>query len=156
MGKVSILPGILTSVMLLTVAPAHAAQRSQPLQVTVDANSIWVRAGPSPVLQYRYGDVPFKPYVKELFTPAGVNVLLDAPSDHLHHHALMFACAVNNVDFWGEAVGPPDGHFEAQPGKQRHLSFDRVAVGGPEGYHLGRFGDLVPWTSRGERKASAD
>ena len=62
-----------------------------PLQVTVDANSIWIQAGKSPVLQYRYGDVPFKPYIKELYTPGGLNILLDAPPDHLHHHGLMFA-----------------------------------------------------------------
>jgi len=79
-----------------------AAQKSQPLQVTVDANSIWVRAGQSPVLQYRYEDVPFKPYIKELYTPSGRNVLLDAPPDHLHHHGLMFAVAVNDLNFWEE------------------------------------------------------
>lgn len=77
-------------------------QAQKPLQVTVDANSIWIQAGKSPVLEYRYGDVPFKPYVKELYTPAGLNVLLDAPPDHLHHHGLMFAVAVNGVNFWEE------------------------------------------------------
>ena len=80
------------------------------------------------MLQYRYGDVPFKPYVKELFTSSGINVLLDAPPDHLHHHGLMFACAVNNVDFWGEAVGSADGHFEPQPGKQRHQRFETASA----------------------------
>jgi len=45
---------------------------------------------------------PFKPYVRELFTPAGVNILRDSPADHKHHHGLMFAVAVNGTDFWSE------------------------------------------------------
>ncbi len=57
---------------------------------------------PKPLAVYRHRSVPFKPYVSQLFTPAGVNVLLDAPADHLHHHALMFAIAVDGVDFWAE------------------------------------------------------
>lgn len=86
--------------VVLAAVPAVPAQ--EPLQVTVDANCVWVRSGESPMLRYRYADAPFKPYVKELYTPGGLNVLLDAPSDHLHHHALMFAVAVNELNFWEE------------------------------------------------------
>ena len=33
----------------------------------------------------------------------------DAPSDHLHHHGLMFAVQVNEVNFWEERGTPgPD------------------------------------------------
>jgi hypothetical protein len=100
-------------VVVLSALPGIRMARAKgPLQVTVDANSVWIREGMSPVLQYRYGDVPFKPYVKELYTPAGVNVLLDAPSDHLHHHGLMFAVAVNEVNFWEET--PTAGRQETQ------------------------------------------
>ncbi len=97
---VAAVAGVLFAAVMLS-RPA-VAQGQQPLQVTVDANSIWIRAGRSPVLQYRYGDVPLKPYVKELYTPAGLNVLLDAPPDHLHHHGLMFAVAVDGLNFWEE------------------------------------------------------
>jgi len=45
---------------------------------------------------------PFKPCVDVLCTPSGRNILRDSPWDHLHHHALMFAVGVNDVDFWGE------------------------------------------------------
>ena len=45
--------------------------------------------GGQPVMRYAFGEVPFKPYVQELRSPAGVQVLRDAPADHLHHHALM-------------------------------------------------------------------
>ena len=58
--------------------------------------------GDRPVLRYRYADVPMKPYVDQLFSPAGVQVLRDSPHDHKHHHALMFATAVDGVDFWSE------------------------------------------------------
>ncbi|MHC4656117.1 MAG: DUF6807 family protein, partial [Planctomycetota bacterium] len=61
--------------------------------------------------------VPFKPYVQQLFSPAGVNILRDAPADHLHHHALMFAVKVNGVNFWEETP---------TAGKQLHKFFTDV------------------------------
>lgn len=54
------------------------------------------------VAEYRFGNVPFKPYIETLRTPEGRNVLRDAPWDHLHHHGLMFAISANGCDFWGE------------------------------------------------------
>jgi len=56
-----------------------------------------------PLARYRFGNVPFKPYIDELWTPSGKNVLRDAPWDHLHHHALMYAIRVNGCNFWEEA-----------------------------------------------------
>ena len=55
-----------------------------------------------PLVQYRYTSVPFKPYIDELRTPSGKNILRDAPWDHLHHHGLMYALRVGNCSFWGE------------------------------------------------------
>ena len=72
-------------------------------------------AGVNPVI-YRVDGVPFKPYVEKLFTPSGTNILRDAPSDHLHHHGLMFAVRVNGINFWEEK---PDS------GKQEHVSVAR-------------------------------
>ncbi len=112
----------------------HVVGAQQPLQVTVDANSIWIQAGKSPVLQYRYGDVPFKPYVKELYTPAGLNVLLDAPPDHLHHHALMFALAVDGVNFWEET--PTAGRQETQ-GHLVTILHDKDGGGPSAGFCVG-------------------
>jgi hypothetical protein len=53
--------------------------------------------------KYRPVSVPFKPYVNELLTPSGKNILRDAPWDHLHHHALMYAIKVNDCNFWEES-----------------------------------------------------
>lgn len=77
--------------------------------------------GQRPIFRYRYAEVPFKPYVDQLFSPAGVQVLRDAPKDHLHHHALMFAVAVDGINFWEE--------HSPKAGKQRHRSWgDCVAT----------------------------
>ncbi len=137
--------GVAAGVLLAILALSQVAGAQQ---IVVDANSLVVREGNGILLRYHHSDVPFKPYVKELFTPGGVNVLLDAPPDHLHHHALMFACAVNNVDFWGEAPGPADGHFERLPGKQRHQRFDAVFMFGPAGHHWSHYGESLLWVSQ--------
>jgi hypothetical protein len=55
-----------------------------------------------PVMTYRFAGAP-KPYVKELFTPGGVQVLLDSPADHVHHRGLMFAVAIDGLNFWEES-----------------------------------------------------
>lgn len=101
---------------LAVVAVLSAAARAgadEGLSAAAEATTISVAEDGRPVLSYRFGDVPFKPYVDKLFTPGGVQVLRDAPHDHLHHHALMFALVVDGVDFWGERpecgrqLGPP-------------------------------------------------
>lgn len=64
-----------------------------------------------PFLEYHSSVSDSKPYAAKLYTPAGVQVLRDSPSDHVHHHALMFALGVNDVNFWHEspgAEGPPN------------------------------------------------
>lgn len=65
------------------------------------------------VLLYVFGGVPFKPYIQELYTPSGINILRDSPSDHKHHHGLMFAVKVNGVNFWEE---------QTAPGTQKHIA----------------------------------
>jgi hypothetical protein len=57
------------------------------------------------ILVYSFDPTRFKPCVKELAPLSGSNILRDAPHDHLHHHALMFAVAVNGVNFWEEISG---------------------------------------------------
>lgn len=73
---------------------------------------------------YVFGGVPFKPYVQEFKTPGGINVIRDAPSDHLHHHGLMFAIRANGINFWEEK---PDS------GKQERISGTDFPDGG-EGF----------------------
>ncbi|HEV56758.1 MAG TPA: hypothetical protein ENN87_04585 [Phycisphaerales bacterium] len=100
-----------------------------------DTERAVVELGDSRVSLYQYGGVPFKPYMKELRTPAGLNVLRDAPADHLHHHGLMFALEVDGVDFWGETAGC---------GVQQHASMSAVSHIGEDGLH-GTFVEALHW-----------
>jgi hypothetical protein len=104
----------LGGVFLFTVLPALG---QDGLEVTNDGSVASITAGGRPVLRYQYLPQPTKPYVKEWFSPGGVNVLRDAPADHLHHHGLMFAVAVDGVDFWSE---------NETCGRQKHRALSHV------------------------------
>ena len=83
----------------LMVADPH---RSGPLPLVATPPGVALRCGGRVVLRYRAEAAPMKPYVQELYTPAGVQILRDSPFDHKHHHGLMFAVAVDGTDFWSE------------------------------------------------------
>ena len=72
------------------------------IAVAQDGTSVVVTFDGRCLLKYRYGDAPFKPYVKELCTPDGVQILRDSPADHVHHRGLMYGLFVDGVDFWSE------------------------------------------------------
>jgi hypothetical protein len=74
-------------------------------QVERRADGIKATFGGKPVLEYRSAKEAYKPYVSKLYTPSGVQVLRDSPPDHVHHHGLMFALGVNEVNFWEESPG---------------------------------------------------
>ncbi len=82
-------------------APA-AKQPPDDLRIVKGDATVSVFDAGRPVLRYRYAKVAMKPYVIQLFSPSGVQVLRDSPPEHMHHHALMFATAVDGVDFWSE------------------------------------------------------
>ncbi len=79
---------------------------SENIGVVRGDERVMIRSDQQILCRYKYGGVPWKPYVEELYTPTGVNILRDAPSDHLHHHGLMFAIKVDGVNFWEEATSP--------------------------------------------------
>lgn len=79
-------------------------------------------AGGRLVARYQSAPAPMKPYVKELFTPSGVQVLLDSPSDHVHHHGLMFALAAGGVDFWSEKPAEKFGSQAPRAGETKAAS----------------------------------
>jgi hypothetical protein len=66
------------------------------------SSKIILKSGDKVIADYRFRNVPFKPYIEKLRTPLGRNILRDAPYDHLHHHGLMFAIAINGCNFWEE------------------------------------------------------
>jgi hypothetical protein len=83
------------------------------LAVVQDQSTVKIIRGGQMLVEYCYTDVPKKPYVKQLVSLGGINVLRDAPHDHLHHHALMFAIGIDGVDFWSE---------NEKCGRQQHRS----------------------------------
>ena len=130
--------------VLGTAAQPSGAAAAKPEQVSLrivqDRNAVSVLDGDRLLLEYRYGDVPFKPYVSQLFTPGGVNVLRDAPHDHLHHHAMMYAIAVDGVDFWAE-------NPEREPGKQVHRSLEGFSTPRRGPARLASFTHQLDWRS---------
>jgi hypothetical protein len=92
---------------LLVSGAVAGAAGGETLRVEPGAARIeWtVFHGDKKLLVYRSDPRQFKPYVKELCTIRGDNLLRDAPKDHLHHHGLMYAVRVNGLNFWEEISG---------------------------------------------------
>lgn len=93
--------------VILAAFTLQGAAAAQP--ITAEAFSrpgrITLKYAGKPVMVYEFAPYTYKAYVKELYTTRGVNVLRDSPSDHLHHHALMYGIKVNGVNFWEEISG---------------------------------------------------
>lgn len=118
------------------IAMPERAVGQERLRVITEVNVVSVCSGERVLMSYRYADVPFKGYMQQLFTPGGVNVLRDAPADHLHHHALMFAVAVDGVNFWEE---------QQAPGRQEHRTFAGMVVDRCVGGTFGGFAERINW-----------
>ncbi len=97
--------GVMVS-MAFIVASSPSAPAAEggtaKLRIAQDDATVSIYDGKRLVLHYRYADVPKKPYVDQLLSPAGVQVLRDSPPDHKHHHGLMYALEVDKVNFWEE------------------------------------------------------
>jgi len=119
---------------------SNTAMAQEPMRLAMEANSVSVQRGQRNVLFYRYDNVPFKPYVQQLYSqlysPSGINVLRDAPHDHLHHHALMYAVAVDGVNFWEE---------QTNPGRQLHKRFGDMRIDKNDGAPGAGFTDQIDW-----------
>jgi len=107
----TLLRGIAITLLFLKTDPSHGAS----LTITQDSSpgQAEVLYQGRPLLVYVYHSAPFKPYVKALYTLQGDNILRDAPSDHLHHHGLMYAIRINGINFWEEL---PDSGREIPAG----------------------------------------
>jgi hypothetical protein len=96
---------LLAMAALTFVAGVSLAQSPLRLQAGVATNAWIVSHHGQPLLRYVFNPRQYKPYVAEFSAPGGRNLLRDAPSDHLHHHALMYAIKVNGLNFWEEVSG---------------------------------------------------
>jgi len=122
---------IISGALELTVA-------AKGMRVATDRDVVYITTGERILMRYRYRDVPYKPYVDQLFSPSGVNILLDAPHDHLHHHALMYAIKADGVNFWEE---------QQAPGQQVHRRFDDVKVDSGENAPFAGFCERLDWVN---------
>jgi hypothetical protein len=116
--------------------PVKAFCVDNPMRVIVDTDAVSIYEGSNVILRYPYRNVPFKPYIQQLYTPSGINVLRDAPHDHLHHHALMYAVAVDGVNFWEE---------HKAPGRQQHRSFSDVKIDERDNLPHAGFTEQLDW-----------
>jgi hypothetical protein len=135
-----------TTLLLLTLGFLNlsgAAFAEEPMRIGMDVNSVSVYQGQHDLLCYRYEDVPFKPYVQRLYSPSGINILRDAPHDHLHHHALMYAVAVDGVNFWEE---------QTEPGRQLHKCFYDMRIDKDGDKSLAGFIEQVDWINPRSRE----
>jgi hypothetical protein len=106
-----LVPALALALLLANGFPGRAAgRRDTTWQLAEDKQKgvLEVFRGGQKLLVYALATNQFKPYVKELYTLKGDNILRDAPPDHLHHHGLMFAIRVNGINFWEERTDP--GH----------------------------------------------
>jgi hypothetical protein len=88
-----------------TLPAADVRPADSDAQSVGENGLVKLSAGGRTLAEYCYVASPMKPYLKRLYSPDGVQILRDSPNDHKHHHALMFALAVDGVDFWGEEAG---------------------------------------------------
>ena len=118
-------------------------QNSKTPTLLIDQNELTISCDGRAVLIYSFRSVPAKPYVKILRSPSGVNILRDAPHDHLHHHGLMFALKVNGTDFWAET---------SSTGRQVHKSFQNVDVSVKDQNSEATFTSAIDWVEAASKK----
>lgn len=126
-----------------TCCPAVPAADLPALGATSDAHLITVAASGRPLLKYRFGGMPRKPYVAELYSPSGRQVLRDSPQDHKHHHALMLALGAGGVDFWSE---------NENCGSQRHVGMTPPEVTATAAGRAIRFTQELEWAGPGQKE----
>jgi hypothetical protein len=119
--------------LLIAALPALGQDR---LEVAAGESAVSVKLSGQALTVYQFQPQPRKPYLKELFSPGGVNVLRDAPADHLHHHSLMFAVAVDGVDFWSE---------NEKCGRQKHARLGQPRVHTRDGRSWCSFPQQIDW-----------
>ncbi len=129
-------------VLLLTASLAAKEPSGTSVRVAQNQDVISFSAGGRLLLRYRHVQSPYKPYVDKFFSPMGVQVLRDAPSDHKHHHGLMFGLTADGVNFWEEAEGA---------GVERSRSTKMLEDSSRRGVHHIGFAQSLEWVNPSDR-----
>jgi len=108
--------------MLCGCAGLWAAQVEMKVVETEDL--VTLASNDQPVLEYRQTCNPNKVYVSKLYTPSGMQILLDSPHDHVHHHALMYALDSGKMIWWldGKKMGKQVPSAKAKVEKQEQAT----------------------------------
>lgn len=129
--------------LALSGAALAAAPSPMAIELKVDRGELVIRFKGRKLLVYAFATNQFKPYVRELYTLRGDNVLRDAVPDHLHHHGLMYAVCVNGVNFWEEM---PD------MGVQKHIEMPLHLVRtDANGLPVAQFVERLHWLAQTNR-----
>jgi len=111
----------LASVVLLGGVVIPGATHAD-IDIKETKDFITVSDSGNPILEYQRTCDPNKVYVSKLYTPSGLQVLLDSPADHVHHHGLMYALDSGKSTWWtdGEDKGKqvPAGKTKTEHDKQ--------------------------------------
>jgi hypothetical protein len=138
---------ILSLAVCLTL-PGFATAANAPISVEAKPGQgeLEVRYQGNKFLVYAFATNQFKPYVRELYTLRGENVLRDAPPDHLHHHGLMYAVYVNGINFWEE---------RGTPGTEKHVELPlHTARTDANGLPVASFTEIIHWLAPTNRAAA--
>ncbi len=135
----------IVGVLLISTA-ASCSSASRGAHWKWDSDSVegrtWLSLDGRELLSYRHIPSSFKPYIECFPTPAGTNVLRDAPHDHLHHHGLMYAVGVDGINFWAETE---------ESGQQRVGSLFATAPASCGAWQRARLRNAVHWTTRSDQ-----
>jgi hypothetical protein len=135
------------SLALITLSIQALAEPSLDLSVQSDRGEIEARFKGKKILVYAFATNQFKPYVRELYTLHGDNILRDAPADHLHHHGFMYAIRINGTNFWEE---------KELPGCEKSIRLLAHGVGQTaEGLPSASFTQLIHWVAPANRELSS-
>ena len=132
-------PAVALALLLTLACCAAAAEPPISIEPKLDRGELEVRFKGHKLLVYAFATNQFKPYVRELYTLRGENVLRDAPPDHLHHHGMMYAVYVNGINFWEE---------RGTPGFEKHVELPLYSARtDAKGVPLADFTELVHWVA---------
>jgi hypothetical protein len=137
--------------LLLLSTFRASAQQEMTIDLHTERGEVEIRYKNRPLLLYACGETQFKPYVRELYTLRGENILRDSPPDHQHHHGLMYAVGVNGINFWEERNSPGVEKSVGMPG----YSTGRSPSGLPQAVFAQSVHWLAPRARPGTNSASS-
>ena len=134
-------------VIFAILAISHLCVFAQEIILKQTRDNLEILYNQKRVLLYNFETNKLKPYIKELYTLDGRNILLDAPPDHLHHHGLMYAITVNGINFW-EETATSGVEYPVRIYGNRTVANDRLKYA--------EFNNEIYWIARSNRFAASD